>query len=857
MPSASPSKIVLRVRRPPDNNQQAQDLETEPLSPIAANGIILGTGVQANCKLRHDPEVDAAHGTLERTSGLGVWVYSDHSREGSILNNEHKVHNSAVVVRHGDKLKLGQTEIELCLKMGKIEATPEEEDDDAAEKEQVSPVGTNQEIEMGTTRLARRRASTPWGSAGSVTKAQQAKQRLPRIDTSGLNFQDGSMSTVQPMATPPEYTASPVPGMRWRRKRNSIATTTLMARLPSPPLEQHGHPHSFHRSRTRFVQGTDTPLTPPEEENTGKPARPPPLEYSSSPIVSPSSIATRQRHNIFQQPPSSLPVPKSGLIAGVPPPPISAGARPTARRDDLRIQVSKKMAAAAPTSAGKAKIPQVIPKALEFQAPASPVAQRDILKQQESLQTILQHKSEEEQLLKQQQEEWMRENRMASDSPGSSTSTPALSPIKRESKSLADIDPDELATFPAPAPVLLRTLSLGIDDQRTIRPSPRLTAAIRASRARLNSFEEKLSGPKHHDSKGRRKTTALAFSPSIRFNHEGVKISPVKENELRTSDESIASTATTVITYHRRVTSSFSSGSASSVDLCDFVGYEQEEDTEDVVTSYTSPDLYGSDELLRRSREDTTLLFNSNRNNSGSLYGTLSPPQSNISSTLSPSSAADTRLGSPRRRGTDTPDTSSSSSNQLLNDIPVPSFDIAIPLGSRVLSPRGGHFDPRSPYKSTAALQNNQLPQLQKLRRPIEDANVEGKDASEPRQPKPQPFRRLNCVPLPGSGSSAPSTGSATETKEASSAEEQKVEEQNESTEAPTTEETLASTDSETPEITTAAETPSTETHTTTGSKKHFIVSFAQKDDRELSEVKVANNSSLALCCVDKVALCK
>ncbi|KAG3171041.1 hypothetical protein C6341_g10616 [Phytophthora cactorum] len=106
-------------------------------------------------------------------------------------------------------------------------------------------------------------------------------------------------------------------------------------------------------------------------------------------------------------------------------------------------------------------------------------------------------------------------------------------------------------------------------------------------------------------------------------------------------------------------------------------------------------------------------------------------------------------------------------------------------------------------------------------------------------------------------GSSAPSTGSATETKEASSAEEQKVEEQNESTEAPTTEETLASTDSETPEITTAAETPSTETHTTTGSKKHFIVSFAQKDDRELSEVKVANNSSLALCCVDKVALCK
>ncbi|KAI9984664.1 hypothetical protein PInf_006025 [Phytophthora infestans] len=612
MPSASPSTIVLRVRRPPDNNQQTQDLETEPLSPVAANGIVLGTGLQALFKLRGDSKIDAAHGTLERTSGLGIWVYSDHSREGSILNNELKIHNDAVVVRHGDTLKLGQTKIELCLKTGKLEV-PEDHD----EKEQ------------------------------------------------------GEM--------------------------------------------------------------------PPEEENTAKPARPPPLEYSSSPIVSPSSL--RQRHNLFQQPPSSLPVPTSGLITGVPPPPVSVGAKPTARRDDLRIQVSKKMAAAAPTSAGKAQAPQIPANKLEFQTPSSPVAQRDIRKQQESLQTILQHKSEEEQLLKQQQEEWMRTHLMSGDTnEASPTSTSALSPSKSE---INFLEHDDLTCFPAPAPVLLRTLSLGISEQRSIRPSPRLTAAIRASRARLNSFEEKVST---RDSKGRRKTTALVFSPSIRLHHEGATISPVKESELRTSSESIASTASTVITCHRRVTSSLSS--ATSVDLCDFLGYQQEEDAEDMVTSYTSPDLYGSDELLRRSREDTTLLYDANRN---SMYGTLSPPQSRVSSTLSPSN---TRLGSPRQR----PETSITSSNQQLNDSPRPSLDKAVSLGSRVLSPRGGDFDPRSPYKSTAAL-TNQMPQLQKLRRPTfqpEDAGVEGTGASEPRQPKPKPFRkrasfrRHSLTPLSG-----------------------------------------------------------------------------------------------------------
>lgn len=494
--------------RPSDNNEQPLDrLWTQP----PPDGILLGSGSDATFKLPDDPEVDAAHGTLERTSGRGVWVYSDHSSGGSTLNGKLPVHDDAVVVHHGDRLILGHTEVEVSFeRVDKTEGGPEDGEQQQEEEGEVQDkeknVVTNQETEplsaRSIARMARRRASTPWGSAVSVSKAQPAKQRLPRIETSGLGFvEPGSFGDGQPVAAPPEYTASPVPGTRWRRKRNSIATTTLMAamRSPSPPLDQHGHPNSFHRSRTRFVQGSEPSLL--DTETARKIARPPPLEYSSSPSVSPSSLAGRQRHNLFQQPPTSVPTPGSGLIAGVPPPPFSAGARPTSRRDDLRIQVSKKMAAAAPATAGNAAVPRVVPKVLEFQAPASPVAQRDILKQQESLQTILQHKFEEEQLLKQQQEEWMKQHLIpvAEHPPGSSTPTPPLSPIKGDKKNTADIDLDD---FPVQAPVLLRTLSLGISEQRTIRPSPRLTAAIRASRARLNSFEEKPVEMKHRDGRG-------------------------------------------------------------------------------------------------------------------------------------------------------------------------------------------------------------------------------------------------------------------------------------------------------------------------------------------------------------------
>ncbi|KAK1943930.1 hypothetical protein P3T76_005326 [Phytophthora citrophthora] len=109
------------------------------------------------------------------------------------------------------------------------------------------------------------------------------------------------------------------------------------------------------------------------------------------------------------------------------------------------------------------------------------------------------------------------------------------------------------------------------------------------------------------------------------------------------------------------------------------------------------------------------------------------PPPSNNS--FSPSNTADTRLESPRRQGIDTPNTSSSSSNQLLND----NLDKTIALDSSVLSPRGGHFDPRSPYKST----KNQ----QQMRRPAPEP-----EKSEDSKPQPfrrrTPFRRRSLTPL-------------------------------------------------------------------------------------------------------------
>ncbi|CAH0490170.1 unnamed protein product [Peronospora farinosa] len=548
---------------------------------VATTGIVVGKGFQANFKLYDDSEVDAAHGTLECTLGLGVWVYSDHSRYGSILNGDQSVHNNAVVVHHGDTLKVGRTEVKLSLKRGTSEAIPEEKEANNI----VSSVGVNQETELSArniARMARRRASTSWESAGAVSKLQQAKERLPRIETLGLDF----VAVETSMATPPEYTVSPLPETRWQIP-TANATAEAARNLPSTLLKQHGHPQSFHRPCARFVEGFDMPFTSihqqPEAENSSKKDLPPPLEYSSSPAVSPSSLAARQRYNLLQQPPTSVPVSVSALIAKVSPPPTSTGGWPSSRRDDLRIQVSKKMAAAAPVGAGKATVPRVFLGALEPQPPASPVAQRDLFKQQLSLQTILQAKFEEEKLLKQQQEEWMRQKMMSviSNNNNEMLASTLHPPVENEKSSL-DTDPNELVLFPAPTPVPL----LGLRQHQILKPTSRVSAATPTSQARLNSFEERFNETRCNAKKERHKTTALA---SELHKWEVIHRNPAKEIELRSSDESVISTATTMITCHRRVMSSLSSSCTSSVDLFDFLGYEEEEDTDDMITSYTTP----------------------------------------------------------------------------------------------------------------------------------------------------------------------------------------------------------------------------------------------------------------------------
>ncbi|CAH0481664.1 unnamed protein product [Peronospora belbahrii] len=603
MPSATPSSSSMVLRVYQVLSEDDNEVDNQVTSIVATHTIVLGKGLEANFKLFEDLDVDAAHGTLERTLGLGIWVYSDHSRDGSMLNENHRVHNDAVVVHHGDRLKLGRMEIELNFDREVTEVVQEKKKN-LEEKKVESPIRINHESRMSVrnvSRMDQRRASVTSGSVGTMSKLQQAKERLPRIETSGLGY-----AAVESMKTPPEYTALPISGTQWRRKRNPSDTTTAMTArtLPSPLSEQHGHTHSFHRPYARCVQGLNMPFISirkhPEVKDSRKCDLPPPLEYSDSPAVSPSSLAARQRYNLSYQLPSSETVPASGLLPEVPPPSISAGVRLSSRRDDLRIQVSKKMAAAAPVGANVFRID---PKALEFQPPASPVAQRDLIKQQKLLQTILQHKFDEEQLLKQQQEEWMRQNLMSVTFDDKelqfSTLRPLQPPTGSEKWSL-DTGPNEFVLYPATDLVPSHTLSLGrSQEEHIVKPSPRLPVPTQTSRASSNSIEERPNERKYHGRDGHHNTTDLVLSPSTISKWEDRSCTAAKENELCRSDESILSTATTVIACRRRITSSLSSSCTSSVGLCDFLGYEEDKDTEDMVTSYTTADVHGSADVLR------------------------------------------------------------------------------------------------------------------------------------------------------------------------------------------------------------------------------------------------------------------
>ncbi|DBA03922.1 TPA: hypothetical protein N0F65_010575 [Lagenidium giganteum] len=548
MPAPNGSNVILRVR----HRSSSCFRSSRPLFP-SPEGIAIGTASIAAFECNQDPLVAPEHGTLDCTWKYGIWVYIDHSITGTVVNQKRRVHRDAIVVSHGDRLLVGDTEIELLF-----------EDAHNRGAQVVSPRKQLRRPNSGNSSNHNNQndVESTDSSDASPRAARNVSMstRVPAIVTAGVNFVAGT----------PEYIDSPVAMASSRRKRHSMSSsdlsTTLSQRtqarasdklIPSapstPPRQDTSRPSttapskgfSYHR-RLRS-----------EGEEVVMPAsltRPPPLEYSSSPVTAPSVLGRID--------PSS---PLSGAARPSTVPHLQLNAiqeqnvpAPKSRRDDLRIQVSKKMAGFAKpeykagannpatpglaggihanaqqqlrqrTSVGTAQ-PSKLSNQLDFTPPASPVAHQDILRQKQSLLNILKNKYREEQHLKEQQEEWMRQLMH-------NTKRPMGSPIISPSNStggksmLADID--NQVQIPARPPVLMRTASLG-----PYQPSARLTAAVLASRARQNSLDGK----------------------------PPAQVAPVRLS-LRQSSvySSVASSASTEITNHRRVTRSLSVRSSAS-----------------------------------------------------------------------------------------------------------------------------------------------------------------------------------------------------------------------------------------------------------------------------------------------------
>lgn len=541
----------------------------------------------------------------------GVWVYVDHSIHGTKLNNSRRIHKEAVVVRTGDRLLVGNTEVELHFETSST--IDEQRKDEAPSRHiggrqlaQFQANAVNYNNTHSQTGIAPSPITFPAPSGENArSKLDQSKMERPKIDTSGASFS---------AATPLEYIASPIPVANQRRKRHSMTAFT-----PSPPggggggFGTAGNPFIYQRTRPLVPSAPSTPprldatrpctaanISPHQPQGimkwrskqsegdnnsnnnnggdeagnntstgsrTTRPGRftppppPPPLAYSSSPVTAPSLL---QRVHLPQSPSPPL-VPQQQqqhqrLHSGV----------PKSHRDNLRIQVSKKMAGyqAAAGGSGKSEgasgsgrpvpsglkipLPSTPPLApspssskqtsnqLDFTPPSSPVAHKDILRQKESLLNILKTKYKEEQLLKQQQEEWMRHN--------FSLATPPMSPIKSKNRRHRrqstgsgddsqdvtieeDDDGEDMSDIEMPprAPELLRTISLGIH-----QASPRLTAAVLASRARVNSFDDKRS-----NQRSPRTVNTNASQESVGFS-------------------SVSSSVSTELACHRRVTRSLS-----------------------------------------------------------------------------------------------------------------------------------------------------------------------------------------------------------------------------------------------------------------------------------------------------------
>jgi hypothetical protein len=365
--------------------------------------------------------------------------------------------------------------------------------------------------------------------------------------------------------------------------------------------------NSYHRQHQLYIR-TDAAdvaalrgLMPPPPLPSPPPASPIPLEYSSSPVSSPSPFShfPNERQGLESKHPAADLASQLGAYAGG----ISDSGPPKSRRDDLRIQVSKKMAAAAAEGQGIGDAQhdrqnrarqspaadtsaRILQRNLEFTPPSSPVPQSHLDRQQKSLLAILKHKYKEEQLLKQQQEEWMRRQFEGSRTRSGGDGTPPLSPIRssqtahpttpasnltspQNSDSDRDDEGNELsptdmrALIPDRLPELLRTLSTGPLNHL---PSPRVAQALLASRVARANIVNRMSSVQRgdlvheDDNQDEVLMKSADTEDSDRLIRKGlIGHSRPRSSSTSSSDSvSVSSSVTTVPARHRRVTRSLS-----------------------------------------------------------------------------------------------------------------------------------------------------------------------------------------------------------------------------------------------------------------------------------------------------------
>ncbi|KAH9112073.1 hypothetical protein LEN26_000989 [Aphanomyces euteiches] len=98
---------TLRGSQPPSILIKVQE-ESYYFKPCP-EGISIGSDPTSDLRFVHDNKVERHHATLEHTPVCGVWVYVDHSVQGTFVNHRHHLQNEGIVVRDGDRFDIGNT----------------------------------------------------------------------------------------------------------------------------------------------------------------------------------------------------------------------------------------------------------------------------------------------------------------------------------------------------------------------------------------------------------------------------------------------------------------------------------------------------------------------------------------------------------------------------------------------------------------------------------------------------------------------------------------------------------------------------------------------------------------------------